>query len=85
MNIAYIENDIVVSITVADEEWLKANQNDYPDKSFVVIKDGIFPTIGTAYDINIGFDESWKNPTLGADTSIDHDLENAIEEALSGE
>lgn len=84
VNIAHVVDGVVVAIEVADSEWLEDNRSSYPDKSFVVIDDGIFPTIGTTYDDVNGFDDLWRlPPSLSNEQNQPSNAE--IEAALAGQ
>ena len=84
MNIAHVVDGVVVAIEVADIEWLEDNRLAYPDRTFVVIDDGIYPTIGTAYSEVDGFDNLWRTPP-SMEGSSDQPSDAEIEAALAGQ
>lgn len=84
MNIAHVVDGVVTAIEVADNEWLEGNREAYPDKTFVVVPDGIYPTIGTTYNDIDGFDDLWRSPDPLAPVDPNQPSDAAIEAALAG-
>jgi hypothetical protein len=55
VNIARIDDGVVVNLEVVTQDWLDDNADD-PNFTFVAYIEGDYPTIGYGYDPVTGFD-----------------------------